>query len=428
MVKSKTVLVVAYGGGHARMVAPVITELKQRHGDALCFEVLGLTISRQVYEEYGIAYRECREFLREEDAVARAWGEKLAAENHNPDSGISLEETIAYLGLSYADFIAQHGEEEAAALYAKLGRRPFMPFTLINRVFDEVQPDLVIATTSPRAEKVALLVAKDRGIPSLVISDLMGSFAYDTVADHMTVLNRLVEERYRAMPQVQVGQYHVAGNPAMDNAAEYQGKNYSDMLRSILPAEAEEKKRVLLFEQNCYFLDNPPDTPDDKKFRYPPAEERFDVLNAVAEATRKEGGVLLLRERPHEVDPVHAAWLETQKPEGVYLLPDCPLHPLLSEMDVCLSGHSTVLLDALYMSTPIIMLKYPNDGDLLGFDLLGYAGKSDAFSAESLQIALHDALYDETNIAAQRAAFESGMPALPCAPKVADVVEQILAL
>ena len=143
----KKLLFVCYGGGHVAIMIPLLRELAGRT-DIEC-TVLALTTAEQRLREAGFSSLGFRHFLRADDSCARDMGERLieGVDHHT----VSAEESLAYLGLSYCDLVSQMGENEAKRLYAEKGRAAFLPLSVLERVMDSVQPDLVVTTTSPRA-------------------------------------------------------------------------------------------------------------------------------------------------------------------------------------------------------------------------------------------------------------------------------------
>jgi hypothetical protein len=216
----KKVLFVTYGGGHVNMILPVAQAL-QAQGDWQV-TVLGLTTARAVLEGAGFAclgFRDIADRADAGDARALDWGRRLSEGNQS--SLVPADETIAYLGLSYADLEAEHGVDRAAAIYAAQGRRAFTPVRSLRRLIDRLTPDLVVATNSPRAERAALLAARDAGIPAVCLLDLFpplpdGAWIKDDdVAQKVCVINdkarlALVGHGRRAADIV------VTGNPAFD--------------------------------------------------------------------------------------------------------------------------------------------------------------------------------------------------------------------
>jgi hypothetical protein len=228
----KRVLFVTYGGGHVNALIPVIRALRARH-PGVEVTVLGLTTAAAVLEAEGIPSLGFRDFMTAGDARAREYGRKLAASV--PAGQVSLEESIAYLGLSYADLVDELGEAGAREAYEKKGRLAFIPLTALGRVFDRVQPDLVVATNSPRSERAAILMARKRGVPAICLGDLWLGFELEWIgapdfADRILVLSEYVRDKL-----IRVGRdpsvVEVTGNPAFDRLAEPQWVERGKQLR-----------------------------------------------------------------------------------------------------------------------------------------------------------------------------------------------------
>ena len=211
-------LFVAYGGGHISMVLPVMKQLRLLDPHVECV-VLALTTGYRLAQTAGEQPLGYKDFLHLVDApAALQWGEILLGNNSSPD--VTREESVAYLGINYLDLIAQHGEPGAAQLYAEKGRYGFAPLNFMNRLFDALNPDVVIATNSPRSEEAALTVAVARGIPSVGMVDLFGLdgdtyVLRETKPDLTCVISEPVRQRL-----VQRGfdsnTVLVTGNPAFD--------------------------------------------------------------------------------------------------------------------------------------------------------------------------------------------------------------------
>jgi hypothetical protein len=184
------ILMVAYGGGHVAALAPVAREL-QAAGRP--FRFLALTTASAHLEQLGIPWLGFKDLPGADSEVVQSYGEMLA--NELPAGGsVARSESVAYLGLSYADLVARVGVAEAAARYRARGRQSFLPVRLMRETIDAWGCTLVVATNSPRAERAAIEAAGAAGIPSLCLVD---SFAMQEVewigkagfADRVCVLN-----------------------------------------------------------------------------------------------------------------------------------------------------------------------------------------------------------------------------------------------
>ena len=218
IVVNRKILFVAYGGGHIAMVLPVMQQLRLLDSQTECV-LLALTTAYQLAQKTGEHPLGYKDFLHLVDTPeALYWGEVLLGGNNSPD--VSREESIAYLGINYLDLIAQHGETGAAKLYAEKGRYGFAPLRFMNLLIKAINPDVVVATNSPRSEEAALAVAVARGVPSVGMVDLFGldSDTYvhrDIKPDWTCVIAESVRQRL-IVRGFGPGGVVVTGNPAFD--------------------------------------------------------------------------------------------------------------------------------------------------------------------------------------------------------------------
>lgn len=214
---SKIVLA-AYGGGHINMLLPIIKKLGE-FGHQL--KVLGLTTAGFVLKENGIDYIGFNHLLALSDdpKMAIQKGRELVGDC-SASSVVSYDESVAYMGLSYSDLEAFYGAEQAKLLYFEKGRQAFYPIILMEKFLKEEQPDLVIATNSPRAERAIIDAARRVGVSSLCIVDLFALqeikwIAQQGYADRVCVLSDYVKETF-----ISAGrggdEIIVTGNPVFD--------------------------------------------------------------------------------------------------------------------------------------------------------------------------------------------------------------------
>ncbi len=210
-------LFVAYGGGHVKALLPVALQAQAQGLARVVF--LALTTAASVVREAGLQACGFADLLDASDRQALDHGQRLV--ETLPVQAAQREESIAYLGLSYAELEADVGVTEAAARYAQYGRQAFLPVRVLERAIRRWQPACVLATNSPRAERAALLAARRMGVPSLCLLDLFGLWEREWLvrpdyADALCVLNPQVAANLVAggRPAVQV---HVTGNPAFDS-------------------------------------------------------------------------------------------------------------------------------------------------------------------------------------------------------------------
>ena len=327
----KKVLFACYGGGHVRMVLPVARALHES-GRAQV-QVLGLTTAAAVVRSAGLLLLQFKDFVRPQDAAAVAHGRQLAAKMKDV---VDAEETAAYLGLSAADLVADVGGAEAFRRYEKDGRQAFLPRATLRRVLQQVRPDLVVATNSPRAERAAIEGARELGIPAVCIVDL---FAIDEVrwigqpgyADRICVLNEAVRDFLVAAGR-QPREVVVTGNPAFDVLFD---PKVRDEGRALRAARGWDGRKVFLWADQV----EPAFHPFDGRPGDPTLPQR--VLQALFDWTRAHPeAVLCVRPRPGQPAPA--------LPEGSQFVlagQDWPLPPLLHAVDAVVTLTSTVGLE-----------------------------------------------------------------------------------
>jgi hypothetical protein len=209
-------LFVSYGGGHVKALLPVAQRVRDL---GLAQPVyLALTTAAEVVRPAGLPVVGFQDFMTAADERARRKGEELAEQLQV--QAAERTESIAYLGLSYVDLEDRLGPQVAADLYRQYGRQAFLPLGILERAIRRCQPSLVVATNSPRAEQAAIQTARDMGVPSVCLVDLLGIWERDLLArpdyaDALCVLNDAVRDSLlqagRAPKDVRV-----TGNPAFD--------------------------------------------------------------------------------------------------------------------------------------------------------------------------------------------------------------------
>jgi hypothetical protein len=210
------VLFVTYGNGHIAKVAPVAKALEAQ---GVRCTVLALTLGLRQAQDMGlqpIGYQHLLHLVDRERALA--YGRKLLPENTHPD--VDEAESCAYLGINYLDWVEQYGEDEAARRYATGGRRTFLPLRFLGKVIDELQPAVVVSTSSPRSEQAAIEAAVQRGVPCLTMLDVFAMphdtyMQHEVYADRITAPSRLAAQLL-AVRGLDESRVVVTGCPAYD--------------------------------------------------------------------------------------------------------------------------------------------------------------------------------------------------------------------
>lgn len=338
----KRVLFVCYGSGHVAMVVPVARAL-QDSGSA-SVQVLGLTTAAPVVAAAGLALLQIKDFLIPGDDAALAQGLELLAAMGPVDDP---DESAAYLGLCYAELVAQVGQQEAQQRYRRDGRQAFLPQSLLARILRTVRPDLLVTTNSPRAERAAVLAARELGIPAVCMVDL---FAVDEVrwigaagyADQVCVLNEQVRQ-FLLRAGRRADEVQVTGNPAFDGLG---SPEVHEQGRALRQARNWAGRRVVL----CPSQVEPAFHPFDGRAGDPQLPAR--LLRALLDWVLKQDDVLLcVRPRAGECAP------SLPSDDRVCLTgQDWPLPALLAAVDTVVTLGSTVGLQGALAGTRLIQV------------------------------------------------------------------------
>jgi hypothetical protein len=347
------VLFVTYGGGHVKMLLPVIRELERR--GSMEVKVIGLTTAATVLADANIHSLGFHELVGEDDSQAMSWGAELLAGNASPL--VDERESVAYLGLSFADLVTEHGLAHAKELLQQRGRGAFLPVSSMRRFLERLKPDVVVTSNSPRAEQACVIAAAQMGIPSLCVVDLfaieeisyMGKEGY---GQKICVLNEYVQKRFLDAGRSR-HEILVTGNPAFD-ALSHESVRQAGVKIRARPGFAG-KKLVLWVSQ-----------PEPAKHRMTGVEGDprlpFHICEKLLEICRKyPQWALIVRPHPSEE-------LATFKPDpGMVIAPQSePLQPLLAAADVVVCMTSTVGYEAALLGKTLIHLPlsiYRNEAD-----------------------------------------------------------------
>lgn len=323
------------------MVIPVIQALKR--DSRFDVTVLGLTTARVALDRAAIPSLGFKDLLRETDHEAREWGNRLSEKISHHDVG--HEESVAYLGLSYWDLVQRWGTQEAARQYEKFQRQSFLPIGVMERFFRELQPDLVVATNSPRAERAAIEAAGNLGIPSVCMVDLLAlhEIAYigrEGYASRVCVLSDYVKNLF-----VKAGRNKeeivVTGNPAFDRLFSVGVEKEAAQLRQ---SKGWGQDKVILWASNV----EPPRHPFTGQPGDPSLPNRVEEQLLRLTRLHPEWRLIV---RPHPGEAMRMNDL----PDKVSLsMPQENLPVILHAIDCVVTMASTVGLEAFLLGKPLV--------------------------------------------------------------------------
>lgn len=328
----RKVLFVAYGSGHIKMVVPLAQALAVR-GNVQPV-VLALTTAAPVARAAGLDVIQFKNFVTAGDGAALQLGQRLL---RGLDGQVAdPQETIAYLGLSMADLIDDVGAKQAEIAYQQFGRQAFLPRRTLERILRQIGPDLVVCTNSPRAERAAVLAARQLGIPAICVVDLFGIDEVKWIgapdyADQVCVLNKSVRQFLVAAGRTEE-QVSVTGNPGFDAL---NARPALEQGLQIREQQGWQDRHVILWptqtEPACHPFDGRPGDPT------LPARALAEVIQWVLSRT---DSVLCIRPRSGEALPSVPS-----DPRIMLTGQDWPLAPLLHATDLVVTLNSTVGLE-----------------------------------------------------------------------------------
>ena len=324
------------------MVIPVVQSLSVLPGTTCV--VLALTTAARDFAEAGIAHQGFASLVGAGDEPALRKGRELAAAMSGQSAFIPADETAAYLGLSFVDLVQRIGERDAQLSFERLGRQAFLPLSILIRAINKYDPDVVVATNSPRAERAAIEVAGQLGLPSVCINDLfaigeIGWLGRPGYATRVCVLSQIVKDRLVAFGR-DPGEIVVTGNPAFDSLLRDDVRSKGYEYRAALG----DCKRVILWasqpEPNIHPFTHEPGNPE------LPGQILSSLINFAA---RDRECVLLVRPHPSE-----NASFDCQLSNVVFARREIPISQLVHAADVCVTMTSTVALEAAIAGKPVV--------------------------------------------------------------------------
>lgn len=405
------------------MVYPVVHALQRTAAYAageLALHVLALPAATSTMRSNGIDCLGFRDFLDPaQDGDALAWGQALAQVHHSPTIGVSLEDSVAYLGMCYKDLVLRHGKDQADALLAEKGRHAFFPLTVMERVFDRLQPDLVVTTNSPRSEAAAIATANSRGVDSIIMTDLFtGLGGYQLQARHITFLNEVARDMFveNGLADPALSTFHCTGNPAFDKILAL--PNRKDPAWLDLHFRGIGGRTVMLHADVPAYWDALKLCSHNRT-----EEEILAELEACHAAACANGVAYLVRPHPSQDRAFYERWVSGKR--DAWLAAACDLHELLACVDLLVARTTTVTLEAAMMRKRVLQLDWRIHTDM-PIAAMGVAWGTEGFDSLAEQVG--KVLADDDGFALIQERIGRMFPSEPAAPKVAGIILERLCL
>lgn len=325
----KKILFVSYGAAHINLQLIIASRLKDM-GYNIVF--LALTTAIDKLKETDFEFYTYRDFFYSEDV--QKYGKQLLSEMDN--SKIDDEQSIAYLGQNYLELVERHGEDGAKEIYQKDSRQSFDPYNSMKYILQQIKPDMLIATDSPRSEKCAVQAANELGILSLVVINTFAIRCKEWVsknsfANKVCVFSEDVKEYLIGNGRNAKGLV-VTGNPIFDNLVNLK----QDSKRSL------NKLNVLWASQNEPKYFGELDLIGDEKLPINIEKELFRIFEDHNDWS------LMVRNHPNEP--------KRDYPNFVEVCNDEPLIDVINRCDLIVTCTSTVGLEGIILGKNLITI------------------------------------------------------------------------
>jgi hypothetical protein len=370
---AKKVFFVCYGGGHAKLLKPVILELLS----VGCGEVVVLALTSAPREFLSITNKRFdvvgfKDFFGSDRDVML--GKELASSLSNV---IDLDETIAYLGRNYGELIDTIGFEAASLKYKKEQRQAFLPVESLKYIINIINPSVVVTTNSPRSEKAALIAAYHLNIPSIAVVDMFAVRSFSWLVQYpsqVCVLSDSVKE-YLVKKGRLGSTIHVTGNPSFDSLV----KTFNKKEKEIQSLRCGGKFTVLWASQQ------EPEYVGDLA-EYGNVGLPINVENALQSIFKdKPDWQLVVRNHPNELPRNYPSFVQVS-------LPSESLEELLVTVDVVVTLTSTVGFQGLIMGCYLVTVAGSVFTPTMPFGEMGFSNH--LASSGELEVML-DQLYEK---------------------------------
>lgn len=326
----KKIMFVSYGGGHANIARLIYQGLKKRNDVEI--KVLALTVAGKIFDQYHVPYKtsSCYLDLFEDKEQIRNYGQRLAQTCWNQESGITYEDSVAYLGFGYRDLVGKYGEEKAEYLFQQKERKAFWPEDVMKTILLYEKPDALVITCGVRSEGAAGIAANQLGIPVIRIADLP---TYDpSNCDCMLcVMNEYARQFAIKEYGVKEEKIIITGQPV-----------FEDNLVVSEESLHKSKQKIYLdkFEKMILYLEQPE------------VKETKKVENCLKEIAAIKPELLFIFKKHPNQDLNKNYWVS----KNVLIVRDFNLKDLLFLCTLAITKNSTAGLEAVLMGKPLINL------------------------------------------------------------------------
>jgi len=341
----KKILLVSYGGGHINMLLPIAYRLRELNYEVMFF---ALTTAIDKLKQTDFKYYTYKDFFYNEEV--QKYGKELVKELDTIK--LNDEESIAYLGQNYLELIQKHGEQQAKELYSKSSRQIFNPIESMKYVLENIKPDLVLSTNSPRSERCIIQASHQLGIKSIALIDLFAIrcvdwFKDDNFASTVCVFSDDVKS-YLVENGRDKKDIVVTGNPVFDELINSDNiKNENNTYR-VLWASQKEPEYFAEFDAK-----GNPNLP-------------LEIEKKLFEIFKDKDWQLVVRNHPNEEQRIYPSFVEISDSST-------KLMDTLKSVDLVITCTSTVGLEGLILGKDLITIDMSVFTPTIPFSKYGYS-------------------------------------------------------
>lgn len=341
----KKIFFVTYGGGHVNTLLPIIKQIKKYN--LYEYEILALTTAAKIFDKNNIEYKTLKDYAVDEEVRI---GKSIAQNFHSEGKGISYEDTVAYYGIGFTNLIQDYGQEKAITLLNTNGRKSFLPVRTMKRIINEIRPDIVVTTSSPRVEEATIIASCELGIPCIRVEQFFATRECKLPEDVIYCVMDELTEQTLLNRGVKKEKINITGQPAFDELSRMKDSNDSKFREKYNISDV---NKVILFAGQH-------------------TEDKKEILNKLLKIEKHNNDItLILKPHPNEDIEVYQELISNNNSNAIIIRDD--LHLLIMESDLVIIEFSTVGLETIFLNKDLITINLTGKEDIVPYAKSGAA-------------------------------------------------------
>ncbi|MEH7383523.1 CDP-glycerol glycerophosphotransferase family protein [Bacillus sp. JJ1533] len=349
------ILLVCYGGGHARIIEKVYQKLSETTNFKI--EILAFTAAVPYFKNKNIKIKTILDYEIKTDEGKNKQEIESLIPVYKDNALMTKEEHYKYNYLSIYDLLESFSYNKVKNLIQKFGRRVYLPKNTMKQILMIEKPSLLITTSSPRMEKAALISAKKLGIRSVSIEDLFGKVRkidleideeigtneYSrTFGDNIFVMNNLGKQNLLNLG-IDEERIVITGNPNFDDLINFNNIEKINQLKSNMNIP-EDKTKIIYLAQQTDYVDQ--------------------IMSRLKEIIKNNNFYLIVKLHPNQ-----GVFHINEK--NILVVKD-NLYDYISMVDLAITEYSTTGLEALLLKKKLISIQLSNEfNEVIPFRNLG---------------------------------------------------------